>query len=67
VAGYYIYRTTIPSGSVVKLNSTPVNSTQYVDHYVEAGKKYSYSITSVDSKGIESKPSTGVSTSIPTP
>jgi len=65
VAGYNIYRESQPGGAV-KLTSGIVSGTQYTDKTVEAGRTYSYYVTSVDSKGIESRPSGKITVTIPT-
>ena len=65
VAGYNVYREARPKGPV-KLNAKPVPDTQYVDQYVETGVTYTYYITSVNSKGLESRPSELVSVTVPT-
>ena len=64
VAGYNVYRSS-PPGVPVKLTIKPVSGTQYTDKTVEAGHTYLYSVTSVDFKGIESKPSSNVTVTVP--
>lgn len=64
VVGYNVYRST-PQNRVVKLTRKPINATEYTDKTVEAGETYIYSVTSVDSKGVESRPSEGVSVTVP--
>jgi len=65
VAGYNVYRAS-PPAAPVKLTAKPISDTQYIDRAVEAGRTYSYSVTAVDSKGRESKPSGIVTVTIPT-
>ena len=65
VAGYNVYRASPPAARV-KLTAKPIPDTQYIDRAVEAGRTYSYSVTAVDSKGRESKPSGIVTVTIPT-
>jgi hypothetical protein len=65
VAGYNVYRIS-GSGSPVKLTNGLVSGTQYTDTTVEAGKTYSYYVTSVDSKGVESQPSGKITVTVPT-
>src|SRR5579863_7309547 len=65
VAGYNVYRMS-PSGSPVKLTANIVSGTQYIDRNVEAGRTYSYSVTSVDFHGKESKPSGLITVKVPT-
>ena len=65
VAGYNVYRESQPGGAV-KLTTRTVSGTQYTDKTVEAGHTYSYYVTSVDLKGIESKPSAKITATVPT-
>ena len=65
VAGYNVYRSS-GSASPVRLTNGIVSGTQYTDRTVEAGKTYSYYVTSVDFKGIESKPSGKITATVPT-
>jgi len=65
VAGYYVYRETQFSGPI-KQTPQIVPETQYVDRNVQAGRTYSYYVTSVDSRGLESKPSERISVTVPT-
>jgi fibronectin type 3 domain-containing protein len=65
VAGYNVYRASPPSGPV-KLTLRIVSGTQYVDRTVQAGHTYSYSVTSVDIKGIESMSSANITVTVPT-
>jgi fibronectin type 3 domain-containing protein len=65
VAGYNVYRSS-GSSSPVRLTNGIVSGTQYTDRTVEAGKTYSYYVTSVDSKGAESQPSSKITATVPT-
>jgi fibronectin type 3 domain-containing protein len=65
VAGYKVYRV-LPPGGPIKLSPSIVTDTQFTDHLVEAGNTYFYFITTVDSKGIESRPSEKLSVPVPT-
>ena len=65
VAGYNVYRAS-PSGGPIKLTARIVSGTQYVDTTVEAGRTYSYSVTSVDFSGKESAPSEIITVTVPT-
>jgi fibronectin type 3 domain-containing protein len=65
VAGYNVYRSSGPS-KPVRLTNGIVSGTQYTDRTVEAGKTYSYYVTSVDSKGAESQPSSKITATVPT-
>ena len=64
VAGYNVYRAD-PGGSPVKLTSKIVSGTRYIDKNVEAGRTYAYTITGVDLKGVEGKPSTSITVTVP--
>jgi fibronectin type 3 domain-containing protein len=64
VAGYNVYRSS-PPGVPVKLTIKPVSGAQYMDKTVETGQTYSYSVTSVDFKGIKSKPSANITVTVP--
>jgi fibronectin type 3 domain-containing protein len=65
VAGYNVYRSSPPSGPV-RLTVRIVSGTQYIDKTVEAGRTYTYSVTSVDFKGIESIASKDITVTVPT-
>ena len=65
VAGYNVYRSS-GSGSPVRLTNGIVTGTQYTDRTVAAGQTYTYYVTSVDLKGIESKPSGKITATVPT-
>jgi fibronectin type 3 domain-containing protein len=65
VAGYNVYRLSTSSGPV-KLTNGIVLGIQYTDRTVEAGHTYSYYVTSVDSKGMESNPSGNITVTVPT-
>jgi len=67
VAGYYVYRISPPGKNYIKLNSEPLTATQYTDPTVEAGHTYTYYVTAVDSKKVESPASKLVSAMVPTP
>jgi Abnormal spindle-like microcephaly-assoc'd, ASPM-SPD-2-Hydin len=58
VAGYNVYRSTTPSGTYAKINSTLDPNTAYTDTTVVAGQTYYYAATSVSSNGQESTKST---------
>jgi fibronectin type 3 domain-containing protein len=65
VAGYNVYRSS-GSGNPVRLTNGIVLGTEYTDRTVAAGQTYSYYVTSVDFKGIESKPSGKITATVPT-
>jgi hypothetical protein len=67
VAGYNVYRSSVPNGPYTKLNSPLVTSTTFTDSTVLANQTYFYVGTSVDSSGNETLYSGQVSTTIPTP
>jgi fibronectin type 3 domain-containing protein len=64
VAGYNVYRAD-PGAAPIKLTIKIVSGTRYTDTNVEAGHTYIYSITSVDFKGVESKPSSTITVTVP--
>ena len=65
VSGYNIYRATGNGTSFLRLDASEDTQTDYVDTNVLAGTTYSYYVTSVDSKGIESGPSNQVTVTVP--
>jgi fibronectin type 3 domain-containing protein len=65
ISGYNVYRRTGGSGSYVKINSSLVGPTSYVDSSVADGQTYYYETTAVNSSGEESAPSTSVQAVIP--
>lgn len=65
VVGYYIYRSSKPSGPYARLNSSTDASTSYTDNTVESGQTYYYVVTSVNSNNIESTDSNQASATIP--
>ena len=58
MAGYNVYRSTTPTGTYAKINSTLDPNTAYTDTTVVAGQTYYYAATSVSSGGQESTKST---------
>jgi fibronectin type 3 domain-containing protein len=67
VDGYYVYRRSAPGANYVRLNSEPLKATQYTDTTVESSHSYTYYVTAVDSRKIESTASTMVSATVPAP
>jgi len=65
VAGYNVYRRTLPALGSVKLNSTPVPGVTFPDNSVENGAVYDYVVRAVDAAGNESAPSNDVFVPIP--
>jgi predicted phage tail protein len=68
VAGYNIYRTTDPNLAKelwLKLTRQLLTRTTFQDENVEAGKKYYYYLTAVDTAGNTSAPSEVVSETVP--
>jgi hypothetical protein len=64
LAGYNIYRHEDGS-EAVKLNSEPLRTPAYRDDHVAAGKRYLYSVTSIDFRGNESARSEEASETVP--
>jgi fibronectin type 3 domain-containing protein len=64
VAGYNVYRV-LPPGGPIRLSPAVVTDTQFTDRTVAAGNTYLYFITTVDSKGVESRPSDNLSVAVP--
>lgn len=48
VAGYLVYRATLPGGAYVRLTPAAVPGTLFVDREVERGAAYRYAVTAVD-------------------
>jgi fibronectin type 3 domain-containing protein len=64
VAGYNVYRTT--GGGANQLINTSIETlTTYADSTVVSGSTYNYTVTSVDSNGVESVPSNEVTVTVP--
>jgi len=64
VAGYNVYRNE-EGGDPLKLNSEPLKTPSYRDNDVSAGKRYFYSVTSIDFRGNESAKSEEASEIVP--
>jgi hypothetical protein len=64
LAGYNVYRHE-EGAEPVKLNSDPLKTPAYRDTHVSAGKRYFYSVTSIDVRGNESAKSEEASESVP--
>jgi hypothetical protein len=65
LAGYFVYRQEVDpkgqvTGTVTRLNITPVVGPAYRDQTVLAGHRYAYRVTAVDTAGNESVPSADV-------
>jgi fibronectin type 3 domain-containing protein len=65
VIGYNAYSSMVSVGPFVKLNSTPIATSNYTDTTVQSGKTYYYVVTAVDSSNNESSYSNQVSATIP--
>ena len=64
VAGYNVYRS-ISGGANQLINTSIETLTAYVDSTVASGSTYNYTVTSVDSTGVESVPSNEVTVTVP--
>jgi hypothetical protein len=65
LAGYFVYRQEVDpkgvvTGTVTRLNTTPVVGPAYRDQTALAGHRYAYRVTAVDTAGNESAPSADV-------
>jgi glycosidase len=60
-AGYNLYRSPVSGGGWVKLNSTLLTGTDYIDNGLQNARTYFYVVTSLDAAGNESKYSNQVS------
>jgi len=67
VVGYNVYRATPPNGPYSKLNPEPIMTTHFTDTRVEAGHTYTYHVTAVDGKKLESAATTDVTATVPSP
>ncbi|HYI93634.1 MAG TPA: DUF4082 domain-containing protein [Bryobacteraceae bacterium] len=67
VIGYNLYRTTTSGKAYIKLNTSPIASTTYVDNDVISGVTYFYTATAVDPWSTESALSNEVKVELPTP
>jgi hypothetical protein len=65
VEGYFVYRSTKPSGPYTQLNSTPEANPSFSDGSVSNGQVYYYYVTAVNSSNIQSTDSNQVSVTIP--
>ncbi len=65
--GYNIYRSPGTLTQWVKITPGPINQLDYDDLQVQSGHEYSYYVTSVDTSGAESGPSSIVTTVVPAP
>jgi hypothetical protein len=65
VTGYFVYRSSKPSGPYTQLNSTPEANPSFSDGSVSNGQVYYYYVTAVNSSDIQSTDSNQVSVTIP--
>jgi hypothetical protein len=65
VTGYFVYRSSKPSGPYAQLNSAPEANPSFSDGTVSNGHVYYYYVTAVDSSNIQSADSNEVSVTIP--
>ena len=63
--GYRVYRSQTSGGPYANVSGAPVASLQFTDSSVANGQDYFYVVTSVDSNGLESVPTSEVSAQIP--
>ena len=68
VFGYNVYRSSgaAKSQKIEKITDGIVFGTQYTDHTAIGGQTYTYYVTAVDFKGLESKPSAKFTVTVPT-
>jgi hypothetical protein len=67
LVGYNIYRSTTSGSGYVKLNSTPLTSSDYIDPNVSGNTIYYYIVTAIDTGNLESVPSAEVSAALSHP
>jgi fibronectin type 3 domain-containing protein len=67
MTGYNVYRGSVSGGPYTMLNTSLNAPANYVDLNVEAGQTYFYTVTAVNSSGMESGFSSEVKAVIPTP
>jgi hypothetical protein len=65
VKGYFVYRSSKPSGPFTQLNSAVETSPSYSDGTVSNGQVYYYYVTAVDTSNIQSADSNEVTVTIP--
>lgn len=54
IAGYNVYRKTMPAGNYMRINSSLVPGTSFTDNTVKSGLTYNYMTRAVDALGHES-------------
>lgn len=59
--GYDIYRSPSKEGEFIKVNSSPVSKSYYVDKDVRDGRQYYYRVSALDYQKRESRPSSVIS------
>jgi Abnormal spindle-like microcephaly-assoc'd, ASPM-SPD-2-Hydin len=65
ITGYYVYRSTRPSGGYVRLNLLPATATKFADESVVGAETYYYAVTAVSHTGLESALSEEVEARVP--
>jgi Abnormal spindle-like microcephaly-assoc'd, ASPM-SPD-2-Hydin/Immunoglobulin domain len=65
VSGYNAYVASVSGGPYLRLTSTPVAGTSYVDNSVQSGRTYYYVVTALDSTNQESTYSSEISAIVP--
>jgi len=67
ISGYNVYRRSPATATYIRINSSLISDTSYVDDAVQAGETYVYETRAVNDLGIESAPSNRVRVTIPYP
>lgn len=65
IVAYNIYRATSGTSSFGRMNLSPDQTLAFTDSNVQSGAAYDYKVTSVDSAGLESSPSSKISVIVP--
>lgn len=67
VAGYLVYRATLPSGAYVRLTPAAIPGPLFIDRNVERGKMYRYAVTAVDRAGPSNESARSAPTGVTVP
>ncbi|WP_109484761.1 choice-of-anchor D domain-containing protein [Occallatibacter savannae] len=65
IVGFNVYRAASGGSSFARVNASPDQSPVFTDNNVQSGTTYAYKVTSLDSAGRESAPSSPISISVP--